>query len=153
MKRFFYIIMMTFIFLAGCNTTVGSKKIDEQMYNNYLTKSFFYSKDKCFRATLAALKDSNISIEKQDREKGIIITKRSDFNSLDEDLAIFSTMISSAHQYYFQIKGGSDSSIIKVYKYRYWKNNAEQTELDYDWFESYVWNPLFNKIYLHLNNM
>lgn len=141
------------VFLTGCSMAIPTKKIDEQMYNSNLTKSFDYSKDKCFKATLAVLKESKTGIEKQDRNKGVIITERTAFNDSSEGVEGLVSFTTYEHQYFFQITGGADKAVIKVYKYRYWKNKEEQIELNEFWFEDNVWNPLFNKIFLNLQNM
>lgn len=64
MKRFMPAIITVLFLLQGCSS---GGKIDDQMYVKYLTKSYNYSMDKCFSATLAALKESKIGIEKQDQ--------------------------------------------------------------------------------------
>ncbi len=137
--------------ITGC--TMGLNKMDDQMYASYLTKSFNHSADHCFNATLAALKDLKIKVQKADRAKGLIVTDRTVFHESAHGTAGYAQLVTRTHQYYIKIAGTGNKSTISVTKFRYWVNNVEQTELSHSWFADNVWNPLFNEIKVKLDEM
>lgn len=151
-KRIVSLFCISSLYLIiGC--TIGANKIDDQMYKNYLTKPYRFSKIKCYNATIEALKELKIAIEKTDKEKGIIVTERSNFGLSAEGGPRYAELITFEHKYYFKITGDEKNSIITVSKFRYWRKNIEQTELSYSWFSENVWGPVFKEIQMKLDEM
>ncbi|XDD48658.1 hypothetical protein AB3N59_09310 [Leptospira sp. WS92.C1] len=147
------LILLAFLFIySNC---VTSTKIDEALYNKDLTRSYTQSKDKTFDATIYALKQFKIAIEKQDKAKGIIITEKVPFYEL---LHVTGTQYAASgqsfvafHKYYLQISGDKSSATVRTVKYRLWNNNIEQTELNAEWCKINIWDPLFKEIQIKLD--
>lgn len=142
---------------------VTATKIDENLYNQNLTKSFPYSKEKTFNATLAALNELKIPVEKVEKDKGIIVTEKVPFfnmtlirgtqygNQYNSNLSATGHEIQASHKYYFQIIGDKTNTTVKTVKYRLWQNQVEQTELNAQWCKENVWDPFFKEIQVKLD--
>lgn len=147
MKRMILPVVGVLLITIGC---FSNHAINEELYNNYLTRTYNYSKKKSFDATLAALKENKIEVEKQDREKGLITTEKADFYRLvqvtgNQNYATGQSF-TATHKYYLQITGDNKSATVKAIRYRMWKNAVEQTELNASWCKENVWDPFFNLI-------
>lgn len=142
--------IVLFLTISGC----ASNPINQELYNTHLTKSFNHSKDKVFSATLAALKELNIGIKKQDRKKGLITTEKAEFFKLVQvtgnQHSASGQTFTATHRYYLKITGNNNSATVKTTRYRMWKNAVEQTELNASWSKENVWDPFFNSIKDHL---
>jgi len=156
MKKLFPVILFGLLLFTSCISL--ETKIDDRLFNQYLTKSYNSSKSKCIEATIAALKIMKTGIEKVDQTSGIIITEKTPFHServvssdswgrpVGKDF-VFS------HKYYFKITGNDKQATVQVYKYRLWKNAIEKDELDDLWTNNHVWKPLFKEIQFQLEEM
>ncbi len=140
MKRFIPAIIVLLILLTGCFKTY--KMDDPELYDKHLTRSFNYSREKSFNATLAALKEMKTGIEKVDIEKGIIITDKAVY----EERFDRGKLHTFKNKYYFQITGNGNNSTVKVYKYREWDNNVELEGVYPPYQGEKLWNPLFKEI-------
>jgi len=88
-----------------------------------------------------------VGIEKLDREKGTITTEQTPFYERIETGR--HTVIQTAlwtHKYYLQISGNNNSATVRAVRYRVWRNNIEQTEINGAWFNENVWNPFLKEI-------
>ncbi len=150
MKRTILVCTALLFFLSGCVTLT---KIDDQLYDKYMTKSYSYSKDKCFTATLAAFKDNKTGIEKQDRANGTIITEKTVFYEGAVGGSGYAKLITNSHKYYLKITGAGNSATVKVYKYRIWDSTGERTEINAEWCAENLWNPFFKEIQNKLEEM
>jgi outer membrane murein-binding lipoprotein Lpp len=150
MNRHVLIFAVALIFLAGC---VSVARIDDAMYDQYLTKTYDYSMDRTFNATIAALKDFKIGIEKQDRANGIIVTQRAVFYEGAVGGQGYAHRVNHEHKYYFKITGTANSATVKATKYRIWQNNVERMEINPQWCAENLWNPLFREIQNKLEGM
>lgn len=146
MKRLFLLLIGSLL-MIGCG---ANHLINEELYNNYLSRTYNYSKDKTFDATLAALKEDNIGVEKQDRAKGVIITEKAEFYRSVEvvgtQYSARGRSFSAMHKYYLQISGDNRSSTVKATRYRMWRNAVEQNDLNAAWCKKNVWDPFFSSI-------
>lgn len=148
-------VLLILAFISFYLNCVVATKIDEALYNKDLTRSYNQSKEKTFQATIQALKEFNIAIEKQDKEKGIIVTEKTPFYELiqftgNQYVANGQSYV-AYHKYYLQISGDKSSSTVKTVKYRLWNNNIEQTELNAEWCKQNVWDPLFKEIQIKID--
>ena len=154
MKNGLFLLMILSFITTGC---ISNTTIDQTMLDRYLTKSFNCSKSKCYDATLAALNELKIDVDKQDRSKGIIITERVPFYELVQvtgnQYSASGQSFVATHKYYLQISGNKSTSTVKAYKYKLWKNNVEQNELNGDWCKENVWDPFFNEIQTQIDEM
>ena len=144
MKRLALLVFMVPFVSFGCAST---QPINDDMYAQYLSRTFNYSKNKCFDATVAVLKESKMGIEKQNREIGTITTERTGFYMRVE--TGHHTVTQTAlwtHKYYLQISGNNSNSTVRAIRYRVWRNNIEQTEINGAWFNENVWNPFLKEI-------
>jgi hypothetical protein len=140
------------LFLASC---VSNQKIDKELYKTYMTRTYNSSKNKCYNALLAALKELKIKVEKTDKEKGQVITDRVEFYTLVEvtgtQYSASGQSYTATNKYYFQVDGDNKKGTVRVTRYRLWRNAVEQTELNAEWCKENVWDPLFNEIQEKLN--
>ncbi len=144
MRRFTSLVFVMLFLILGCGST---QLINDAMYTQYLTKTFNYSKNKSFDAIIKVLNEYKVGIEKQDREKGTIITDRTGFYQRIETRGHYVTQTSLwTHKYYFQVSGNNSNATIKAVRYRVWRNNIEQTEINGAWFNENVWNPFLKEI-------
>jgi len=144
MKRFALLVLLSLLVSLGCAST---QPINDAMYAQYLSRSFNYSKNKCFDATIAVLNESKIGIEKQDKEKGTITTEKAGFYIRVETGQHTVTQTALwTHKYYLQIIGNNSNATVKAIRYRVWRNNIEQTEISGAWFNENVWNPFLKEI-------
>ncbi len=147
MKRMGLPLIGLLLITVGC---FSNHLINDELYNNYLTRSYNYSKKKCFDATLAALKELEIGVEKQDREKGLITTEKSAFFRLVQvtgnQYSATGQTFTATHKYYLQITGDNKSATVKTIRYRLWNNAVEQPDLNASWCKENVWDPFFNLI-------
>jgi hypothetical protein len=135
------LLVLAFLTLTGCAST----PINQELYTQYLTRTYTHSKNKCFDATLAALKDLKIGVETKDKGKGLITTERADFFRRVEYSGSGQTFV-AAQKYYLKITGNQKSATVTAYRYRYWKNHEEQTELSASWCKENAWDPFFKTI-------
>jgi hypothetical protein len=146
MNRLSLFVIPALIAIIGC----GTAQINEELYNKYLTRTYNYSKDKCFNATLAALKEHKTGVEKQDREKGLITTEKVEFFKLVEvtgtQYHATGQTFTATHKYYLQITGDNKTATVKAIRYRLWRNAVEQNDLNASWTKENVWDPFFNTI-------
>ncbi len=147
MKRMMLPLVGLLLLTTGC---FSNHLINEELYNEYLTRTYNYSKQKTFDATLAALKELQTGVEKQDREKGLITTKKVEFFRLVQvtgnQYSATGQTFSATHKYYLQITGDNKSATVKAIRYRLWKNAVEQPDLNASWTKENVWDPFFNLI-------
>jgi len=155
-KNLIFLLFCLSLFNAGC-ANFDSTKIDQNLLDKYLTRSYPQSKNKTWDATLAALKFYKTGIAKQDRTSGIIVTERVPFYELVEvsgsNYSAVGQSFVATHKYYLKISGDSSNSTVKAYKYRFWRNNVEETTLNAPWNNENVWNPLFLEIKNQLEEM
>ena len=109
-----------------------------------------YSQSRCYAATLAALKELKIDVEKADSAKGLITTERVEFYRAVEvvgsQYSAYGQTHTATHKYYLKISGSGNSSTVTVYRYRMWNNGIEQTKLNAKWCQANVWKPFFDTI-------
>jgi len=134
-------LMLAFLTLTGCAST----PINQELYTQYLTRTYTHSKNKCFDATLAALKELKTGVETKDKAKGLITTERVDFFRQVEYSSSGQTFM-AAHKYYLKITGNQKSATVTVSQYRFWRNHVEQTEVNTAWCKENAWDPFFNAI-------
>ena len=147
MRKLLFLLLCLSFLSTGCAT---STKIDQKLLNENMTRSYNHSKAKTYNATLAALKFQKIGIAKQNKTKGIIVTEKVPFYEM---VQVTGTQYSASgqsfvasHQYYLQISGNNSRSTVRTYKYRFWRNNVQETELNAAWCKKNVWDPFFNEI-------
>lgn len=147
MKKLLLPLIGLLLITGGC---FSNHLINDELLNNFLTSTYNYSKDKCFDATIAALKELEIDVEKQDKAKGLITTKKAEFFRVVQitgsQYAATGQTFTGTHKYYLQITGNDKSTTVKAIRYRLWKNAVEQTELNAAWSKQNVWDPFFNLI-------
>lgn len=154
MKNYLMFLTSLVIFLSGCSF---GDKIDDNLLNRYLKRTYNAPIGKCFDATLGALKEMKTGVEKMDKQKGTIITEKAPFY---EELRVAGGNYSAtgqsfvaSHKYYFKITGNNNRSTVQVVKYRFWQNNKEIDELNASWCNENVWEPLFKEIQNQLDEM
>ncbi|TGK22698.1 hypothetical protein [Leptospira kmetyi] len=151
MKR----IIFSFISLVLFTNCITATKIDDALYNRDMTRTYNRSKEQTFNATILAFKELKVGIEKQDKEKGIIVTEKAPFYEMvylyGNQYAATGQQFTAYHKYYLQVSGDKNSATVKTVKYRLWNNNVEQTELNAHWTKENVWDPFFKEIQVKLD--
>jgi len=156
MKKILFLLLGFSFFSSGC-ANFDSTKIDQKLFDKYLTKSYNYSKNKTWEATLAALKFYKTGIAKMDKARGIIITKKVPFYEMIRVTGYGGSgtgqSFVASHKYYLKVTGNSSKSTVKAYKYRFWRNNVEETKLNAPWNKENNWDPFFKEIQNQLEEM
>lgn len=132
---------------AGCVTT---KPIDQTLLDTHLTRTYPAPRQKCFTATVAALKDFKTPIESQSARTGDIVTERTEvtrtaYASHGTSTSVAQT-VSDFHKYFLKIDGDAKGCSIRAVRYQVWQNNIEASKVNVKWADANVWQPLFKSI-------
>ncbi len=125
-----------------------------------LSHTYAASREKCYAATLAALKDLHTPVQKADPATGKIITERAQFFDVVTSHAhgdgygnatATASEIKQEHKLYLEVTGdaGGSSCQVSATKYQMWTNNIEAvstTASSLPWAHQNVWDPFFKSI-------
>lgn len=155
MKKSVLLAAFAMLLFSGCAKRMYLN--DDNLYDQYLTKSYDGTPDACFLATKAALEENKIPIKSEDPEKRTIVTEK--YEGLRfavhnySHSAYTSTGASVVHQqfqkYHFAIKGvkgNKNQCVVKVTKFRAWTDQSEAEWVNPDWCAQNLWEPLFGSI-------
>jgi hypothetical protein len=136
------------ILLSACGGMFASAKLDDPTFlKTYLSHHFNTSRDKCYAATLAALKELEIGVAKEDPTAGTIITERAEFA---RQAAVTGTGVaerySQQHKYFLQVAGDQSQCDIHATRYQFWTNGVEHETLNPVWGKEHLWDPFFKTI-------
>lgn len=126
------------------------QSIDKNLYDSYLTKSFMKPKEACFKATIRALSDANMAVEKSDLQTGMIYASKAPF---EERVYISGNgrratgrTITDSHRFTLQIEGQGNNCIVRTVKYEFWHDNEKLPSINTDYAQPKVWQPFFESI-------
>ena len=147
----FKIISMTTMFstLLGCSF---GAPLTKEVYDEHLTRDYSYSKIQCIEATSNALSELSYEIDKQDKVKGKIITKRKDFTSQETRSTLAGNHVQTydvniANKFYISIsKLNEESCTVKVDRFRVWYKGKELKEMNISYINEHQWAPIFKEI-------
>lgn len=143
--------------LCACSINLG-KPLTQDIYDRDLTRTYNGSKQECFNATKSALKDFEFTIEKEDLDKGKLITNKKNTveQLIRESIAGGNKKyddVNVAYKYYFSVNEALEGKcIVKVDRFRGWYLGKEVTEFGIDYLKEHQWNPILNEIEEKLNN-
>lgn len=144
-----------------------SRSIDQSLYDEYLVHTYpNVPKEKCFQASIDGLKDLQFDIETQDLQKGVIVTRRKSFTATGSvpTTSYYSGSTANgshvsgythgsqtvqsqqSHKFYLQIIGAGSNCTVRTTRWRAWNEERELNEINVDYAQSRLWNPLFKEI-------
>ena len=141
--------------LYGCST---GGALTQEVYDEYLVKSFSASTSECYNATKSALDELGYEVGKESSSKGKIITKRKDVTEQESRYSLAGEHkdtydVSTAYKYYFTVsEAGNGGCQVKVERFRFWYKGKEVVEMNIPYVNEHQWMPIFTEIEEKLND-